>query len=637
MLRTVPVRYLEYALLIFISTQIKAQPGFAYRLESEPLPSGAELLTIFQHNEASDDLPLVSILRDTLGDQDPENDRLRYVWVLAATRPSLTQRVASAIPFASFRFGTRQHATNIPKPVLDLGSPAKGVWSGLITDSVQVLELDPMGALVRSSTRSYRGNAGDYRRLQVFGAARAVEGLLRQADDQQALSDGELRQIYSRLQLSNRALGGLVRETSLPHFYDRQTSQIYETRGHNWELLRQRAELCGLYFEPVSGTDGAPREALLWISRNDLETRSSERYERQFLNIANPWTDDRLLHWTGYSEVRYFDSENRVVDSETPGARPQVLIPLALYSLEYPRVPLLVVDFRDGLKPKQRELGSHAMDTILTGVLGLTGFSNWPFVAANAVWHFVRIRRGATLDHSLRLEAYSRAREVLDANSSLDTALKIELITRLEHLALNPLENSRAAEETLARNHYSALVSYAGALNGLNEKLSRDRQRELRMYRHSASVQALIALGQLFTARPPVAADNDEALRVQLDSRRRIKYHMTFLSTLLASSPRPEVMRNTQDIRKSIQALADEVENSPEASRIVARLLKCTEDSELRIACVQTLSNSRSEQARGELRRIVEDPEASESLRTLCSRYLNGGVDETVAGPSGTQ
>ena len=62
------------------------------RLERVEVPGGAELITVFARlsgldaQEASTEkdsfVPLVSILRDTLGDNMPENNRLRYVWPL---------------------------------------------------------------------------------------------------------------------------------------------------------------------------------------------------------------------------------------------------------------------------------------------------------------------------------------------------------------------------------------------------------------------------------------------------------------------------------------------------------------------------------------------------------------------------
>ena len=53
------------------------------------------------------------------------------------------------------------------------------------------------------------------------------------------------------------------------------------------------------------------------------------------------------MHWTGYTQVRYFDADHQPVERDTPGARREEMIPLALYNLDYPRVPLLLADFRD--------------------------------------------------------------------------------------------------------------------------------------------------------------------------------------------------------------------------------------------------------------------------------------------------
>src|SRR5262245_32788638 len=74
--------------------QRPAPPGF--RVERMPILGGAELITIFGKpglsvsSESADETPLVSVLRDTLGDDDPENDRLRYVWVFSYTRSTWT-------------------------------------------------------------------------------------------------------------------------------------------------------------------------------------------------------------------------------------------------------------------------------------------------------------------------------------------------------------------------------------------------------------------------------------------------------------------------------------------------------------------------------------------------------------------
>ncbi|HEX3085070.1 MAG TPA: hypothetical protein VHP99_11140, partial [Pyrinomonadaceae bacterium] len=80
-----------------------ANPQF--RVERLPIASGGELLTIFgrldgmrDRNGLAPEVPLVSVVRDSLNDNDPENDRLRYVWMLSYARPNLTKRLASAVP-----------------------------------------------------------------------------------------------------------------------------------------------------------------------------------------------------------------------------------------------------------------------------------------------------------------------------------------------------------------------------------------------------------------------------------------------------------------------------------------------------------------------------------------------------------
>jgi hypothetical protein len=85
----------------------------SYRVEREPVADGSELITVFGRlqDPASGtqdlDVPLLTVLRDSLGDSDPANDRLRYVWILTSTRPTPWQRAASALSFGFFRAGSK--------------------------------------------------------------------------------------------------------------------------------------------------------------------------------------------------------------------------------------------------------------------------------------------------------------------------------------------------------------------------------------------------------------------------------------------------------------------------------------------------------------------------------------------------
>ena len=83
---------------------------------------------------------------------------------------------------------------------------------------------------------------------------------------------------------------------------------IRDQRGHNWELLRQRAEAESLHFEPLQMPDGSATHAMLWVAKTDLDSKQGQPYNGRFLNIAAPWSDKRLLNWKGYTETRYFDA-----------------------------------------------------------------------------------------------------------------------------------------------------------------------------------------------------------------------------------------------------------------------------------------------------------------------------------------
>jgi hypothetical protein len=566
---------------------------------------GAELVTVFGrlHNPASGsrdlDVPLLAVLRDSLGDSDPASQRLRYVWILTSTRPTPWQRAASALSFGFFRAGSKRHANRVPSPTLDLASPYKSVYGNLFSDGLQVLEIDPLGAAIRSTTRTYRGNSSDYSKLQAFQALATLGNLARDPttlsswDNSEVLSDNQFREIYSRLSLSTHAFGGLVREQQLSKYYDKRTSQIQQTRGHNWELLRQRAELNGLIFEPLAVASDAPSEALLWIARSDLDRRAERRFDGQFLSIANPWTDDRLTHWTGYTQRRYFDSDNHSVPEGTPGAHAEEMIPLALYNLDYPRVPLLLADFRNSLSPKRREMVNQGASSIVTGVLGLTRFGNPEFFAAEALWTFVRGRHGSAVNRSARLEAYSEAREFVAMDSSLDPALRTQLQVRLDHLALNPRENDVSHEATLAREQYAALLRYAGSPRGA-AKLERDRRKELEAYTQPPGRRFAASLVRIFNRGPRIDPEKpDPGLEAQLGAYRRSAYQVRFLDRLLASSPSPDVVWDAGAIGRSVSALTSDANATPQARRLVSQVCAKSTDGDLRLTCLRALQDRR--------------------------------------------
>ena len=93
------------------------------------------------------DIPLVSVLRDSLGDNDPNNDRLRYIWVLTSARPTLLQHAAAFVPFFYWQPDLGKNPNRKPAAILDLGDTSKVVWSALAQSLVQSAAIDSNGAL----------------------------------------------------------------------------------------------------------------------------------------------------------------------------------------------------------------------------------------------------------------------------------------------------------------------------------------------------------------------------------------------------------------------------------------------------------------------------------------------------------
>ena len=266
-----------------------ANPDFRapdFRVERHAVANGAELLTIFSSlPDHAGDIPLVSVLRDTLGDNDPDNDRLRYIWVLTSARPTVLQHAAAFVPFFYWRPDLGKNPDRKPAAILDLGNTSKVVWNALTQSIVQAAAIDSNGALIRASTRRYRANLADQRQVNLMEGLTAISQLEEIPDGEALLSEPELLETQARLSLAGKTLGGLVTTERLPEAYLKNRIQTEETRGHNWELLRQRAEANGLYFDPL-GFARSRTHALLWIAREDVTTSEGQPRFRTFCSLS---------------------------------------------------------------------------------------------------------------------------------------------------------------------------------------------------------------------------------------------------------------------------------------------------------------------------------------------------------------
>ncbi|MGB9179986.1 MAG: hypothetical protein WCB68_12135 [Pyrinomonadaceae bacterium] len=610
-----------------------------FRLERREVTGGAELLTIFGNLESLPresgqdvEVPLISILRDTLGDSDPENDRLRYVWMLTYSKPAFKQKISAAVPFFYNRAGNKKQASSkdTPPPVIDLASTGKDVWEKIFLSSLQNIFLDQYSFPIKASTRSFGRNLSDYRRSHIMRALATLSLYDAVGEGKQVFTDEELSDIQARLMLSEKPFGGIVDEIYLERYVEKQSKLTNDIRGHNWELLRQRAEAESLYFEPLKMPDGTATHVLLWVAREDLARNADHGFERRFLNIASPWNDEKLLNWKGYSEVRYFDAEQRQVAQEAEGARAVEMIPLALYGLDHPKIPALLVDFRDQMNPKKREMSRRVLKDITRNIFAFSRFGDLPYFLGRTVYDFVTGRRGMDINQPSRLRAYSELKLLLSLDASLDPQLRKEIDERLEKVSLNPLENDLDVEANLAREQYRALLNYANNPKGLPEQLARDRRAEMVPLKHGRAAQVVFRLGNLasfglYKHREAASAE----MQAQIDVQRRLAYHVRFLREAVRSSPQIEVVRKLEDVQRSVRYINDHGDDADaKAAEVLARVFARTEDVETRRLCLSGLYEINNETAKSELLRIYRDPQVDDTWRTISAEYLRLAVRE---------
>ena len=601
------------------------------RLKKIEVPGGAELITVeakligLESDKNDKWIPLVSILRDTLGDDNPENNRLRYVWPLTYTRPTARQKLAAAIPFFYTRVGNKEGTTKTPPPALDLAAPESDVWNKIFWAALQNVLLDPYGTPIKASTSSYRRNTSDYRKSHIIRAL-SVLSLYEAVEGESALSKSEMATIQARLLLTDKTFGGLVDDVNLRNYYAMKTTQVRDERGHNWELLRQRAEAESLYFEPLQMPDGSATHALLWVAKRDLVKLQGAPYKSRFLNIANPWNDKRLLDWRGYEETRYFDAENHLVSSGTPGAEAVEMIPLALYGLDNPKIPVLLVDFRDSYNPKKREMSRRVLNDVTRNFLSLSKFGNLPVFLGRTVFDFVTGRRGMDVNQPSRLQTYSQLKLLMALNNSLEPKLREEIGGRLERISLNPFENDLNAEANLALEQYDALVAFAKDPKGLAARIERDRRAEMMPLEHGRTARIALRTLNVLTFGKYVHREepSDDTVR-RLDVARSLQYHTKFLEQIAKSTAEIEITSNMNDVLRSLRFIAEHgADAGSGAASVTAKIFARTKDDEARRACLDSLSRIDNSKAKHELLRISQNPKVDQTLRDVAADHLRG-------------
>lgn len=654
-------------------------PAPQFRVEQIPVVGGAELLTIFGRLDGmrsggrpAPEIPLVSVLRDTLGDDTAENDRLRYVWMLTYTQPTLLKRIASAIPFLYQPVGNKDQASNRPpSPILDLANSSRQTWNKFFWMGLQNVFLDSYGIPLKAASRSYRTNASDYRTAHVTQALAVLtnyenlrqrrrdesELLARQAssgaaesplasDDAEtpllperapAFTIGEMLELRARLILSGKTFGGFLGPDQFEGTVEKRSMKSIDVIGHNWELLRQKAESEGLYFEPLTMPNGTATHALLWISREDLKAQPERDFNRRFLNIGDPWNDPRLRNWSGYSQVRYFDRESRLANSADPEVRSVEMIPLALYGLDHPKIPALLVDFRDSLNPKRRELSRRALHDVTKNIFSLSSFGNLPYFLGHTVYDWMTGRRGMDVNQPTRLASYAELKLLLSFNPSIEPKLRNEIERRLENVSVNPLNNGNQAEVALARQQYDSLLEFARRPDGLAAKIERDRRAEMVPLEHGPVARFFYNLGNVLSFGSYVHREKaTPELTARMELARRLEGHTQFLRRVAKSSPQTEVAWDLEPVKRSLQFLVDSGPGANgSAARAAAAIFERTNDAEVRRLCLDALHKINSKTARNELLRVYnQEPAQSEWRAEIADRLRKAVAENTRMKPA---
>lgn len=608
-----------------------------FRIEKMNVAGGAEIVTIFARRRPSEstsgpvaDLPLVSVLRDTLGDDKPENDRLRYLWMLTYTEPSIRQKIAGFVPFLYTRTRNKSEiGTDPPPAIIDLNSSDPAVWSKVFWAIFKKIAMSEIGIGMRASTLQYRQNARDYRRTAI-AAAVTVVGLYQEASGEKVLTEREMKDIQARLLLTDKLFGWHMQSENLGRVFDKEIGKTRDYRGQNWELLRQYSEEQGLYFDPIEMVDGSARHAILWASASDIKANKGKKFEGRFLNIRSPWGDEKLLDWKGYAEVRWYDEEDREVPSETAGAHPRTLIPLAIYGLDHPKVPMILVDFRDNGNPKFREISNRILNDLTGNVLSLSQFSGLPFFVGRLIYDVVTVRRGVDVNQASRLRAYAQLKLLMALDASLDPELGSEIASRVESSTLNPMENDADIEMEIARKQYSNLIAWAQRQDGLPRQLANDRREEMTRLKHGAPKRTLFELGSFLTfGRYKHRETFSPELMAQLDTRRQLDHHERFLREVAFSSADPKIDTGIGELRRSLVFMSQNgAASGDKTARALAQLFAIVGDAGLQDLCLAGLYRVNSSAAKKELLAIYKSDKLDDRRREVTAKYLKLALSE---------
>ena len=156
------------------STNLGENSQTAFYWKRVPVGKTAQLLTLHCRSCAaveseSKDVPLVAVLRDTLGESGEGDSRVSYVWLLTYAKLNAGQQVLGAIPFFywSVRNGSSTVTERDTAPLLNLTAVQHPVASAIGHNILQWVWLDPSITPIRAASRAYKSNDSDHERLHL--------------------------------------------------------------------------------------------------------------------------------------------------------------------------------------------------------------------------------------------------------------------------------------------------------------------------------------------------------------------------------------------------------------------------------------------------------------------------------------
>ncbi len=495
-------------IVLFCTFLVALRADQNYYWKSTQVDDSGELLTLF-----SQDIPLVAILRDRLG-----SDRLSYVWLLTYSRPNLAQRALSAVPFFYWKVGagSTKVRKNDVRPLLNMTIPQRSIVPSTVRNVVQWTVLDPLSMPVRASSRAYQTNKHDHELLHLEEA----KSYLRAAPTTY-LSEKERDTVIARLDLRRSMLGDFVDTQRAPEFGFNATLEQERTRVRNWELLRQCADKTGLIFQPIDLAGTKNEYAILSapVDRKPLPAGVRLGPVWKLLDIKDP-----------------------------PPQRTQ--IPLGVYSLTYPKMPLLLIDFRDGVHLKKHELTQRAITEVTSGVIGISRLTNWYYFVAADLYDFYASRRGTAMNQQERLNSYSQFRVALALDHTLDPDLRSAMQKHVYTFSVNPLESSARNEFIAAQRRYNLLL-----VSPMVRRLQNDRRAELARFEATRSQQVRADILHYVTIGLYTRRAKGEDVSERLARYRRVDSYLAFLDRVEAPGTPPEVAYDVARINAAVSGL----------------------------------------------------------------------------------